>query len=186
MWWGTHVEGSDAWWCYCTSPEPSWSSMCPQPPRSRGGMCSLTLPSCSSSPGDLPRCAVALGQPDSLAGVWAPRLCLRGFWWCYVAKRSILQQQSLFHIMGLCLLLHLHKLGGERDCYRQGEFVCLMFILHQSRRVLGTAARATRGFTYCFKSCEEQLLPISTHLIYWILNQGLIFFTLTVLPTPPK
>lgn len=28
----------------------------------------------------------------------------------------------------------------------------------------GTAARATRGFTNCFKSCEEQLLPISWHL----------------------
>lgn len=49
---------------------------------------------------------------------------------------TIHQQQSLFHIMGHCLLLHLQKLGRERDFNRQGEFVCLMFILHRSRRVL--------------------------------------------------
>lgn len=51
----------------------------------------------------------------------------------------------------------------------------------QESAELGTAARATRSFTNGFKSCEEQVLPISTQLPHWILNQGLIFFTLTVL-----
>lgn len=59
---------------------------------------------------------------------------------------------------GHCLLLHLHKLGRERNCNKQEEFVCLMFILHQPRRVLGTTARATRDFTNCFKCCIHLLL----------------------------
>lgn len=49
---------------------------------------------------------------------------------------TIHQQQSLFHIMGHCLILHLHNLGRERNLNRQGEFACLMFILHESRRML--------------------------------------------------
>lgn len=97
MHWGAHVEGSDACWHFHTSAEPPpRSSTCPQTPLKWDGVCSLTLPAWTLSPGDLPRCAAGLGQSDSLAGVqrvaqfcaWALWLCLGGFWWCYVTKRS--------------------------------------------------------------------------------------------------
>lgn len=192
MWWGTHVEGSDAWWCYCTSPEPSWSSMCPQPPLSWGSMGSLTLPACSSSPGDLLRCAVGLGQPDSLAGVWALGRCLRGFWQCYVAKRSIHEQQSLFHIMDTVFFCTYISWGERGTVTSRGSLYasCSSSIspgecwvqqpepLEISQIVLNVV------FIFCY--CEEQMLSISTHFIYWISNQSLIFFILTILPTPPK
>lgn len=93
--------------------------------------------------------------------------------------------------MGHCLLLHPTQ-DGERETLQAGGV--WMPHIHslwvQAIAELGTAARAARGLTNCFKPCEGQLLPTSIHSVLHLLDfesaSDLLHPYCLVLSMPPK
>jgi len=171
MQWGTHVKGSDAYWRCCTSAKTAWSSMCPQTPPKWRVVCSLTsLPGARAlvtSPGML---QVQGNQAAWLVCSkfldWVPEPC-NSAWehfgsamWPRQATNTN-QRQSLFSVTCHCLLLHPTQ-DRERPC-RKGKFGYLVFMLHESRGVLGWGQHPEplEVSWIILNLCEGQLLPTS-------------------------
>lgn len=157
------------------------------------------VPAWSSTPGELPRCAVGSGQPDGLAGVCAASCSIVCLSPAILPERILVvlcgqEKPQLFNSSKVSLVLWatvffytLLKMERERPC-RQGEFGCLIFILCESRRLLSWGQQpeplevSQIVLNLVKDSCCQH--PFTVSFIYWILNQPLICFTRTVWSCP--